>query len=331
MDIAKEYIIKYIELSKKNGRGYSKTSIARVLHMDHPDLFKDVENARQIVRHLTASHGINSRAVQKGYMEFAEMFALIPDQVRELNTDPFVIPDQYKNTLWISDLHSRFMDRKAFEIAVNYGLKRGANSVIINGDFIDHYDKSKFDKDPKILPYFFEEQEWGVGILELLQETFGKVFLKLGNHDLRRQLYINKLAAHMPELLDYIDFDKWLYFEGSKVDFIEDNRVIQYGKLNAIHGHEIQGGGGIHVAHNRLQKAFDSVISGHSHVAQSKVTKKLNGEVIGSWSLGCLADLNPRFNPINNWTHGFATTERDSTGFFEVENKVILNGKTFSV
>ena len=99
--------------------------------------------------------------------------------------------------------------------------------------------------------------------------------------------------------------------------------------MNIIHGHEYQGGGGIHVAYNRMNKAMDNVISGHSHVTQNSVKKSLSGKFYGSWTVGCLCSLSPRYNPQNNWNHGFAIIERDENGNFEVQNKMIVGGKIY--
>ena len=97
--------------------------------------------------------------------------------------------------------------------------------------------------------------------------------------------------------------------------------------MNIIHGHEYQGGGGIHVAYNRMNKAMDNVISGHSHVTQNSVKKSLSGKFYGSWTVGCLCSLSPRYAPKNNWNHGFVIVERDADGEFVVDNRMIIDGK----
>lgn len=327
-ELAKACIEKYIEIALRTNRQYSKRYLATVLYNENPDIFKDVEDARRIIRYLLGSYGSSSC---KSTADIARQFALIPDQIRELtNTEPFVVPTSIKKTLWISDIHSRFYDRKALEMAINYGIKENCDSVIINGDFMDFYGHSKFDKNPAI-SIIFEEQEWGIDILEMLQNTFGYVVLKSGNHDLRRQLHVERLSATMPELVGMSEYKDYLFFDGCHVQFVEDYRHIIYGKLNAIHGHELAGSGGIHVAHNRFNKALDNVISGHSHKAQSLIRKDINGHVLGSWTTGCLCDLTPRYSPKNDWTQGFAITEKDATGEFDVNNRIIHGNKTFPV
>lgn len=329
-DIAREYVEKYIQLGIKHKRGYSKKYIATVIAEDHPDLFRDVEDARVFVRQVTNASGCGLRT--KRGEDLARRFALIGQPYIELpNPEPFVIPKQYKNTLVIADLHSKFYDRRATEIAINYGVKKGCDSVIINGDFMDFYGASRFDKSALTLTGFEDEREWGVDILQLLQECFGKVFLKKGNHDIRRELSHERLAVQFPEVLDLARYSEYLFFDDSNVEIIEDYRHIIYGKANIIHGHEYQGGGGIHVAYNRLNKTMDNTISAHSHTTQSDFRPDINGNLYGSWSIGCLCNLHPRYNPKNRWTQGFARIERDDSGEFEMLNRMIYNGKTIPV
>jgi predicted phosphodiesterase len=329
LDLAREIIKKYIEIGKQTGRGYSKNFIATVLVSENPDIFKDQEEARFHIRRALGSKGGDS--VNEKSEELKARFALISEPVHELiDSTPFVMPQGYKSTLFIADLHSRFYNRQALEIAINDGIKQKCDSIIILGDFMDFYGDSKFDKNPSIVQQFEAEREWGQDILKLLQDTFGYVVLKKGNHDIRRELHIQRLAAKMPEIQGLESYSDYLFYEGTNTQFIEGHRVIEYGKLGCIHGHEYQGGGGIHAAYNRLNKAKQNVVSAHSHISQRDIRMNLKGEPIGSWTLGCMCNLNPAYNPKNDWTNGFGIGQKDASGDFEFENKVIFGSKIFT-
>src|SRR5690554_90726 len=327
-DLAREIVREYIDLGIKHNRGYSKRFIAMVLQSKNPDIFKDVEDARYYVRKVTGAHGEKSRK-QKIDKDLMEDFALLENPITECELKPFIVPKQYKKPLIINDIHSKFHDRKAVEVAVNHGAKRGCDLVIINGDLFDFYQFSRFDKNNRIRAEFYSEREWVQDFLLLLQKTFGKVIFKKGNHDIRREMYIQRISADMPELQGLEDLSDYAMFDGSTVEVVEDYNIIEFGKLNLIHGHEYQGGGGIHVAYNRLNKAMDNVMSGHSHVTQSNMKKTITGKFYGSWAVGCLCSLSPRYNPQNNWNHGFAIVERDDDGEFVVDNRRIIDGKVF--
>lgn len=328
VDIARAYIEKFIELGLRYNRGYSKREIAAQMALDRPDVFKNIELARDAVRRATAAVG-SRRPYVRGH-ELARRFALIENGAVELeNPEPYIIPEKFKRSLWMADLHSRFCDRDALRIAIDYGIEKKCDSVVILGDFMDFYGSSRFDKSPNVLEYFQTENEWGAEVLSLLQDTFGQVFLKKGNHDIRREQRIGKMSLQFPELSGVQTYAECLSFPGSRVEIIEDYRVVKFGRLNGIHGHEYQGGGGIHVAYNRGGKAMDNVISAHSHIAQSDMRKTIDGSVIVSTTLGCLCNLHPRYNPMNSWTQGFAVVERDSDGHFMIDNRVIVNGRAY--
>lgn len=324
-DLARAIVREYIELGIKHQRGYSKRFIATVLQSKYPDVFKDVEDARIYVRRVT---GANGRKVKMD-RQLEEDFALLENPMVECELKPFTVPKQYKKALIINDVHSKFHDRRAIEVAVNHGAKRDCDIVIINGDLFDFYQFSRFDKNNRIRAEFYSEREWVQDFLLLLQKTFGKVVFKKGNHDIRREQLIQKLSADVPEMQGLEDLSDYIMFDGSTVEVVEDYDIIEFGKLNLIHGHEYQGGGGVHVAYNRLNKAMDNVISGHSHVTQSSMKKTVTGKFYGSWAVGCLCSLSPRYNPQNNWNHGFAIVERDYTGDFVVDNRRIIDGRIF--
>lgn len=330
-ELARQYVEKYILLALTHGKQYSKRFISSVLYQENPGVYKDEEEARFYVRIVTGARA-NRGKQNKTHEDLARRFALIPSPVSDTpNGSPYVVPKTIKKTLWIADVHGRFYNRGALELAVNYGAKKGCDSVIILGDFLDFYQHSKFDKNPSV-SLIFEEQEWGQEMLKLLQDTFGTVILKEGNHDARREAHIARLSATMPELMDMASYRDYLFFDGCRVEFVEDYRHIRYGhKLNAIHGHEYYGGGGIHVAYNRFHKALDNLITAHSHKAQSIIKPNINGHIYGSWTLGCMCQLSPRYSPKNDWSNGFCVTEKEDNDDFEVDNRVIYKGKSFPV
>ena len=131
---------------------------------------------------MTGAHG----RITEMDKQLAEDFALLENPIAECELKPFIVPKQYKKTLIIDDVHSKFHDRRAVEVAVNHGAKRGCGIVIINGDLFDFYQFSRFDKNNRIRAEFYSEREWVQDFLLLLQMTFGKVIFKKGNHDIRR-------------------------------------------------------------------------------------------------------------------------------------------------
>lgn len=326
MDLIRQYIIEYSDIAKKFNKHFSKNELAKIIYDKHQDLFSSKETVRLYVRRALACNGEKYRTDK--FVDFAERYSFIPDPIIELeDLKSFVVPVSIKKTLWLADTHGRFYDKVALETAINHGIKNNCDSVILLGDICDFYADSKFDKDPRISA-IWEDMEWVQDVLELLQDTFGYVVAKEGNHDERREKHIMRLSQTMPELVDVNTFENFCSFDGCHVNFVKGYNRIIYGKLNGLHGHELYGGG-ILVARNRLLKTFDNTISAHSHISQFFSVKDINNNMYGSWTLGCMCNLNPRYNPMNRWTQGFAITEKDDTGTFEVDNKMIHNGKIF--
>jgi hypothetical protein len=326
-EIAQNYIRKYLDLAQKYNTSYSKTFIAQNMQAENPDMFANVENARSTIRYALNLRGV--KLSRKKNETLAEKFALIEQPVREINFKPFIVPKVYNKTLIINDVHLPFEDRKALFTAIEYGIKRGCDSVIINGDFVDFYVQSDFDKNPKIVGKLINQRDKIQSVLEILQHEFGYVVYKYGNHEKRLTKYLNKESERIPELEDFLTIDDYMRFDGCSVNFVEDYNPIKFGKLNIIHGHEMYGGGGIHLAYNRLRKTMDNVVSAHSHRTDTRIETSTLGIILGSWAVGCLCNLHPQYNPMNNWNHGLAYIEKDGDGDFVVDNKRIINGKVF--
>lgn len=327
--IAEQYVEKYLEINKRTGKQFSKAFIGNVIYNENPDIFKHSEDGRYWVRYVLGLCGEKNKTKKDNGL--LEQFAFINEQVTDTpNSEPFVIPKAYDNILVISDIHSIFYDKEALLTALEYGKKRNCNGVLINGDFLDSYQHSRFSKNPRVsVEFIINEREWGTEILQLLQNEFGYVVYKAGNHCIRRELQLQSISSMHPEILEAFTLKEYLHFDMSNIQFIEDYRIVKLGKLNALHGHELYMSGGINAARNVLLKTFDNTISGHSHVVQSYPMKDLDGNIYMSYKTGCLCQLNPRYSPVNSWQHGFAVVEIENNGDFHVENKMIHNGKVY--
>lgn len=327
--IAEKYVEKYLEINKRTGKQFSKAFIGNVMYQENSDMFKHAEDGRYYVRYVLGLTGHTTRG--KKDTNLLEQFAFINEQITDTpNNEPFVIPKAYDNILCISDIHSIFYDKEALLTALEFGKKRNCNGVLINGDFLDCYSFSKFSKNPRITAEFIiNEREWGTEMLQLLQNEFGYVVYKAGNHCVRRELQLQSISASHPEILEAFTLKEYLNFDMSNIQFVEDYRIVKMGKLNAAHGHELYMSGGVNAARNVLLKTFDNIISGHSHVVQSYPMKDLDGNIYMSYKTGCLCQLKPRYSPINSWQHGMAIIEIESNGDFHVENKMIHNGKVY--
>ena len=244
---------------------------------------------------------------------------------------PFELEPKYNNLLVLSDIHIPFHSNMALKTALRYGRDKEVNTVILNGDIIDAYAVSRFERDP-VFRNMTKELEIGRDFLRHLRDYFGKnvrIIYKVGNHDARLTKY---LWDNVPEMAGNpdLDLENLLRLKDFNIEFADSKQIIRAGRLNIIHGHELLGGGGgINHARGILLKVFSHVLFGHFHRTQSYTQRTIDGSVIGSYAAGCLCNLTPEYMPINNWSLGFATVQTGAEGHYRVHNKTIVGGEVF--
>lgn len=247
----------------------------------------------------------------------------------EFDYSSYKIPKVNNNILVLSDIHIPYHSISALTCAIKYGKEHDVNTILLNGDIIDCYMLSKFNKDPRKRSIKYE-LDCTRQFLDILDKEFPKAkkIYKKGNHCSRWENYMKSKA---PELFDCEEFtlEFHLKLNERKIDYVKDERIIYAGKLPIIHGHEFgnKSGGTVNPARTALLKAKKSVMVSHSHVTSEDCKNSIDGEMITAWSTGALCELNPEYSRINDWNHGFAHITTDNNGRFYVNNKRIIKGK----
>jgi len=232
--------------------------------------------------------------------------------------------------LVLSDLHIPYHDRRAVIAAIDYGLQRDANMVLLNGDIIDFYALSFWQKDPRKRDAA-KEIKLLRKFIGIIRETFPDADLvyKLGNHEDRWERY---LVDKAPELLGIPEFDIQQVLGLADKELIRNYEPIGLGDLNVVHGHEYRFAisNPVNPARGLFLRAKAMALCGHFHQSSQHTERTVDGRNIATWSTGCLCDLHPAYRPINNWNHGFAFVTVHASGKFEVENKYVSNtGKIY--
>lgn len=320
-------VLEYLERFPKT----SKKTLSEKIFINNKELFKDAEDARSMIRMHTGSCGNRHRTEIKSTIEHKSEFTrenpygLPPTEA--IPFEPYILPKANNNILFLSDIHLPYHDIKAITLALDYGKEKNVNTIYLNGDIMDCYSASTHEKDPKKrdMSYEFEVCR---NFLDLLKKEFplAKIFYKCGNHENRWERFLRVKA---PLILDTEEFKLEILLRlGERgITWIPNTRLVKMGKLNAIHGNEYKGGGGINVARTLWLRAGDSVIAGDKHKTQTGLKTNIDKKVVGTWSVGCLSELNPEYLAFNEWNLGFAHIEISSNGEFVVHNKAIINGK----
>lgn len=324
--IAEEYVKSYIVDGKLQ---VTKRAIANQLFTKYPHVFKSLEQARHNVRYVTGTKGKQSRKKRLDKKElfveskkFSDLYGI--EEGEKNNFKPHICNG--KRVLIISDIHIPYHNLNAIEKAINYGIKNKMDTIIINGDLMDCYMISSFQKDPRKRSMADEIEMARNFLHKLADNTKVPIIFKLGNHEERWEHY---LKSHAPALLEIAEFrlDIILRLAEKQIQYVTNKRPIKLGNLNILHGHEFGRfmGSSVNPARTAWLRAKENILIGHHHNTSEHIEKNLSGKVHGAWSVGCLSDLNPEYMPINKYNLGFAFVEINEDNFIVHNEKIITH------
>lgn len=305
--------------------GITKTDLARKAMHDHPLIFDDLEATRSIVRYVTGTCGSSNNARQR--LGGTEQYTLPESRAKERQFYRI----ERKNILWLSDIHIPNQNNEAIELAVNYGLEHNVDCILLGGDIMDNTPFTSHDAPPPSpddVRDFFDMTEQ---FLAWLRSKFPKaqiVWIE-GNHCNWLMRWLMKKA---PILFNdpYYHLPQRLNLKKYNVEFLEQHIIVQMGKLYGSHGHTIVRGvfAPVSAARGVFTKTKSNYIIGHVHSTSHHGESNIKEDAIGCWSVGCLCELSPSYDPHNTKHNlGFARIIVETNGDFTVENKRIFKGK----
>jgi predicted phosphodiesterase len=322
-DIAREY-------RKKHGMNMPTNQLARIMYEENKEAFKDKEDARERLRYIEGKSGkLNkTKFIEKSDFFKEENRPYNPYKLPESDEskyEPFIL--KAKRLAVLSDIHVPYHSIEAVTAALDKIKEEKPDAILLNGDTVDFYGLSRFQKDPRKRSVAHELQALNE-FLDVLQQFEAKIIYKLGNHDERYEHYLQHKA---PELLSIPEFrfENLLKAKERGMEVIGEKRIIKANKLNIIHGHEYPSVfSPVNIARGLYMKGKVSAMQGHNHQVSEHTETDMNGEIVTTWSLGCLCELNPAYMPLNRWGHGMAIVDlSDNAKDFEVRNYRIYKGK----
>lgn len=222
----------------------------------------------------------------------------------------------------ISDIHLPYHSDAALAAAVRQMKRAKVRGILINGDAVDFYAISRWEKNPAERD-FKRELEQARQFFAWLRQEFRRVpiVLKTGNHEERWAAW---LYQHAPEISDMpeMGLEKWLHLPAAGIELVDDKRPVMVGKLTVLHGHELprQLASPVNAARGAWVRTKSTVLVGHHHRTSGHSEPNMWHEETFSWSIGCLADLTPEYARINAYNHGFAVCDVAADGSFDVHN-----------
>lgn len=324
-EIVLEYVKEHPELPD--------LTLAKLIYKENSLHFNSVENIRDNVRSYRGHHGDRARAKYKNHSEKYKPLTYntnpfdIPES-REHKLEIFTLPKANKSVLFLTDIHLPYHNVKALELALEYGKKEKVDTIWLNGDILDMFQCSFHEKNPTGAS-IKDEFDTGRAFLKSLRKHFPKanIYLKEGNHERRWKRYLRVKA---PEVLGMKEFELPVILGLGELGiiWIENETLAKFGNLNVIHGNEFKGGGGVNPARSLYLRAKDNCIAGDKHKTGENTEGSLNGNIVTTWAVGCLCELNPEYLPMAhvNWCHGFAHITMNGDNF-HVRNFRIYKNK----
>jgi predicted phosphodiesterase len=322
-DIAREY-------RKKYGMDLPTHQLARIMYEENKSAFIDKEDARKSLRYIEGKMGSarKNKSVKSSEFYKEEHRPMNPYKLpesEESKYEPFIL--NAKRLAVLSDIHVPYHSIEAVTAAFDKIKEEKPDAILLNGDTVDFYMLSRFQKDARKRSVAHELLAVN-DFLDVLQQFGAKIYYKLGNHDERYEHYLMHKA---PELLGISEFkfENLLKAKERGMEMIGEKRIIKANKLNIIHGHEYPSVfSPVNIARGLYMKGKVSAMQGHNHQVSEHTETDMNGEIVTTWSLGCLCELNPAYMPLNRWGHGMAIVDlSDNKKDFEVRNYRIYKGK----
>jgi predicted phosphodiesterase len=302
--LLKDIINKYND--KRSEYASDRSFLRYVVECEFDFLSKkyDTEDKQALVEKIRGTHRPLKRndAIHEPFREIADDYIL-----------------KEKKLVIVSDIHFPHHDPETLE-AVSDRLDADT-ALYINGDALDCYEASRFDKKPTV-PKMKDEFEMFAKWIESIKAK--RIYYKMGNHEERWEKSANKTifamfkAGSLAWILEH-------EFGLKNITFIESKQFTQWGKVFILHGHEAQNGANspIGVARSVGLKTYMDSIVGHSHVTNSFPFKRIDESFFRVYAAGCACSLRSDYARVNRWNHGFIQGEMYEDGDYSIFNWLI--------
>lgn len=246
-----------------------------------------------------------------------------------IDQKPYFLNDVHKIGI-ISDIHIPNHRNRELNLALQKFDELEVDTIIINGDLLDNTPYTKFLTPPDkkdARRYLNMAEQFLKGLRNEFQDC--RIIWAEGNHDFWYKQYLMRKA---PELYGdpYYHLEHRLNLQDIGIEYVPQERYMMAGKLAICHGHYLVRGvfTPVSAARTVMMKAKVPCIIGHVHKTSEFTQTDLHGDIVTTWSTGCLCTLTPDYQPMGgDANYGFASATIYDNGHFHVENYRIHNGK----
>lgn len=250
-----------------------------------------------------------------------------------------IIKSSLNKTVVAGDMQFPYADKKAIALLYEFLRDEQPNTIILNGDIIDFYPLSDYDRSPFLRADLENELKHTRDFLLNLKTICPNAQIKIveGNHEFRLKKYLFRRAPDLAPLLtlekilgldalgiEYYGIDK----EKAKyVDNFIEHEGFLVGHFNKVNQHSA------YTAKAILEKYNKNIIQSHTHRAGAYYKRSYTG-VLEAYEIGSLCSQAPHYNTFPNWQLGFALllSEKNHKDFYQIiikNNKFIWKDKLY--
>ncbi len=224
----------------------------------------------------------------------------------------------------INDVQIPWQDKQVLNLVTDFVRDLKPHGIVLNGDIVDCYAISDFNKDPdRIKTWGLKREITEAGeLMSRFKDIPEKWFLG-GNHEDRWR----RVQWQFPSLQGMLmDFDEALHMTDYGFRWKPYGGILQLGKLFVTHGSIVSKHSG-QTARAHFDKYGNSVLIGHTH--RLGVFYRTNSRGMhAAYENGCLCRLNPEYVQAPDWQHGLSIVHVLDNGFFNVQQVPVLRRRT---
>lgn len=210
-----------------------------------------------------------------------------------------------------SDIHFPYEDKNAIKAFLDFIKRNVVDTIVLNGDILDMYDVSSFDKSPERINSLQKELDKAYKFFGQIRKICpeAKIIFVRGNHEFRLERYLMK----HPELfsLDALKLPNLLRLKDFNIGY--EPKAFKLGSLKITHGSIVRKFSS-YTAHAELDKNDCSGISGHTHRG-GICFKQTPSRYLAWYESFCLCDINPEYVDNPDWQQGFLYGYIDKDSF----------------
>ena len=240
----------------------------------------------------------------------------------------------YEKIIIVGDQHIPNQDEKTLKPFEKFLRKEMPDTLVINGDLLDFYDLSNFDKEITSEGLLQDELDAGYKLLKKYRTILpkAKIYLTSSNHMENRLRRFKKTLGRAVHSLRYFTVPQMLKLEELDIEPID---IVRYKNFLVMHGDLVRRHSA-YTAKAMLETKGKSVFIGHTHRLGSHYKTDEGGEHVAV-ECGCMCTLDPEYmDNLPNWQQGFAIVYRDkTTDWFQhylipiIDNKFIWEGREY--